>query len=151
MTAPRSRPSHFGADVDAPRVVFTIDDVLRRRDAHVGHIAQPHVPAVGRVDQQVANAAQAVARLRRAPHVHVVGLAVPEDVADFFARQQGRRRPAHVAGFEAIALGRREIHLDLHLGHLGLELHVQIDDAGMSFSASSTSSALSRMPSRSGP
>ncbi len=121
---------HVGADVDAPRGVFAIDHALRRPDAHVGHIAQAHVPAVGRVDRQIANAVEAAARCGRAPDVHIVRLAISEKVADFFACQQGRRRPAHIAGLEAIALRRGQIDLDLHLRHLGLELHVQIGDAG---------------------
>ena len=87
-------------------------------------------PPLGRVDRQVANAVDAVPRFGSAPDVDVVGLSVDEQVADLFAGQQGGRRAADVARFEAVALRRREIHFDLNLRHFGLELHVQIDDAG---------------------
>ena len=113
--------------------------------------SQLHVPPVGRVDLHLADVAQAVARCRRAAHVHVVGLAVPEDVADLFAREHGRRRPAHVAGFESVPLGLGEVDLDLDLRHVGLELDVLLDDAVDSAEASPTSSALLCRPFRSSP
>ena len=50
---------------------------------------------------------------RRAPHHHVEHLLFLEQVADLNARQQGRRRPAHIAGFDAVLLRRGQIDLDL--------------------------------------
>ena len=54
----------LGAHVDAARVVFPVDHALRRPDAHVGDVAQPHVPAIGRVDQQIADTGQSCAAWR---------------------------------------------------------------------------------------
>ena len=76
---------HVAAHVNAARVVFPIDDALRRRDAHICDIAQADVPMPGRVDGKLTNAGQTAARFGRAPHVHVVRLAIAEHVADFFA------------------------------------------------------------------
>ena len=57
-----------------------------------------------------------------APDVHVVGPAAAEDVADLLALDHGRSGPAHVARLEAVALGLREVDLDLDLGDALLEL-----------------------------
>ena len=61
--------------------------------------------------------------------MHVVGLAVPEDVPDLFAREHGRRRAAHVAGFQPVTLGLDEIDVDPDLRDVGLEFHVLLDHA----------------------
>ena len=68
-----------------------------------------HHAAVGRVDRKLLDRGEAVARLGRAPHLHVVGLAVPEDVADLLAGHEGGRRPPDVARLEPVALGLVEL------------------------------------------
>ena len=72
---------------------------------------------------------EAVAGLGRAPDLHVVGLAVPEDVADLLAGDERGGRAADVARLEPVALGRLEVDRDLDLGHVVLELDVLLDDA----------------------
>ncbi len=119
-------PARVEAHVDATRVVFAHYQVRSRQDAHVGHIPQAHLAATGRVDEQLANTGQAGARLGSAPHHHIVHLPVPVNVADFVARHQYARRPADIARFEPIALGFGEVHLDLHVWHVNLELRMHI-------------------------
>src|SRR6185436_1353158 len=86
--------------------------------------------AVGRVEGQPADVGQAVARLGRAPDVHVVGLAVAEDVTDLFAVHEGGRGSSNVAGLQPVVLGRVEIHPNIDLGHVFLEADVLLGDAG---------------------
>ena len=68
-TEPRSRPSTFALDVDAPRVALAFDRVRRRLRRGRRRPAQTHVPAAGRVEEEIADVGQAVARFRRAPDV----------------------------------------------------------------------------------
>ena len=119
---------HVGMDVDAPGSVLPLDDVGSRRDANVGDIAQANVAAVGRVDQQVADAGQAVARLGRRPDDHVVNLAFPVNVADFVAGEDHGGRATDIARLEPDATGVGEIDLDLDLRNVLLRLLVQIDE-----------------------
>src|SRR6266581_928359 len=119
-------PTDVEAHVDATRVVFARYEVWGRQDAHVGHIPQVHRAAVGRADEQIADTAQAIARPGRTPHHHIVHFSVPVNVTDFGARYQCGRRPAHIARFESIVLGLGEVHLDLHLWLLDLELRMDI-------------------------
>ena len=95
---------------------LAVDHVRRRRDRDVGHVAERDVPAVGVSIGSVRDVVEAVARLGRAPDLHVVGLAVAEDVADLLAGEQGRRRAPDVARLEAVPLGRGEVDLDLRPG-----------------------------------
>ena len=86
-------PAHVGADLDAAREVLALDRVRRRRD-RARRPPRPAAPArrSGVSIGSSLDARQAVAGLGRAPHVHVVGPARPEDVADLLARDPGGRR-----------------------------------------------------------
>ena len=67
----------------------------------VGHVAEPHLAAAGRVDRQVCGSRSTLSRLSGVLQtLHVVGLAVAEDVADLLAGHQRGRRAADVAGLE---------------------------------------------------
>ena len=66
--------------------------------------------------------------LGRAPHHHLEHLLFLEQVADLDARQQGGRRATHVARLDAVALGGRQIDLDLQLGLHGLGRDARSDD-----------------------
>src|SRR5262245_4704213 len=103
-----------GADVDAPRDPLALDDGRRRHHAHVGHVREPHVTIVGRVDQKLANIREVLARFWRAPHHHLEDLLLLVQIADLEPGKNGCHRPPDVARLEADASGCREIHLDLH-------------------------------------
>ena len=120
---------HVGAHGDRSREGLTRDRVRCRDEPDVGHVLQLHVAPVRGVELHLGYVVQAVARRRRAEHVHVVRLAVPEDVADLFARQHRRRRSAHVARLQPVALGLHEVDIDPDLRDVGLELDVLFDDA----------------------
>ena len=124
---PEITPAHVEAHVDATRVVFARYQVRRRQDARVGHIPQAHLAAVGRAQEQIADIGQVLARIRRAPHHHIVHLPVPVNVADFSARNKCRSRPAYIARFKSIALGLGEVHLNFHVWHVNLDLRVHIN------------------------
>jgi hypothetical protein len=85
--------------------------------------------AAWQVDRQVADVGQAGADLGLAPHLDVVGLAVPEDVADLFAGHQGGRRPAHIARLDPVDLGLSQVDPDIDLGDVLVELHELLDGA----------------------
>ena len=106
-----------------------LDAVRRRRDADVGDFTHADMPAAWGVEHQLFDVRDVVAGLGGAPHLHVVGLAVPEDVADLLAGHQGGRGPPDVARLQAVALRGGKVDLHLHLGDLGLELDVLVDDA----------------------
>src|SRR5215212_7377969 len=126
---PRSCPSATLAPTSIRFVWSSRSMALGRREADVSHLLQRNLLAPGRVDREFAYLADAVAGLGRAPDVHVVGLAAPEDVADFLACDQCGRLPAHVARRYAVVLRFREIHLDRYVRHALLEGGVRLDDA----------------------
>src|SRR5205809_6917926 len=95
---------HVGADADVTGNAFVADLVGRRLDLDAGDVAHLHLDAAGRVDRQVADGLEAVPGLGRAPDLDVVGLAVPEDVPDLLAGDQGRRRTADVARLQTVLL-----------------------------------------------
>ena len=99
--------AYVGVHVDAAEAVVVLDEVRGRLELDLRQFAQRHALARGRVDQQLLDAGHVPPRLRRAPDLDVVRLAVPEDVADLLPRDQGGRRAADVAGLEAVASGRR--------------------------------------------
>ena len=84
-----------------------------RRDADVGDLAEPDEARVGRLDQQVLDAAQALAVLGRAPDDDLEDLLLLEQVADLDARQQRGGGPPDVAGLEADRGRLVEVDLDL--------------------------------------
>ena len=118
-----------GQHVDPAGLVLVLDDVGLRLDRHLGHVAHPHVAAVGRVDRHILDGVDAVAAGRDAPDVDVVGLAAPVDVADLLAGHHGGRRPADVTRLEAVLLGLGQVDRDLDVGHQRLQLGVQVGDA----------------------
>ena len=119
-------PTHVKANVDATRDSFMMDHVLGRQDAHVGYIPQAHVAAVGRVEEQIADTGQALARFGRAPYHHIEHLLSLKEATSCNACYQCGCQPAHIARFKSIALGLGEVHLDLHLRHVNLEFRVHI-------------------------
>ena len=101
-------PSHVGADVDAARELLVLDrrSASARSRTSATSSSRTWPPSACRsAGSRIVG--QAVARLGRAPHVHVVGLAVAEDVADLLAGHQRRRGPPDVAGLEAVAAAPR--------------------------------------------
>ena len=70
-----------------------------------------------------------MACLRRAPHLHIVRPVGNENVAGFFTGNQGGRRPAYIAWFDAISLSRSKVYLDFNLWYLLMEFHMQINQA----------------------
>ena len=82
-----------------------MDDGWRVHDAHISHLPQTHVAAAGRINQQLGNIFDSVACCGGAPHDHIEHLLLLEKAADLNARQQGGRRPAHIAWFYPKALG----------------------------------------------
>ena len=136
------RALDVGADVDPAGRSSRSIVVGRRRDATSATSAERHPRRRRRVDRQVLDVGQAVARLPGAPHVHVVGLSAVEDVADLLAGDQRRRRPADVAGLQPVALRRLEVDRDLDLRHDRSETR----RAGRS--TPSTSPILARRPRR---
>src|SRR5829696_7413776 len=120
---------HVGTDIDPVRLVLALHDVRGRRGANVCHLLQANLLASRCINGKLAYLAHAVAGLGRAPHVHVVGLAAPEDIADFFARDQRGRLPAHVARRYAVAFSFRKVHLHRYVRHALLEGGVRLDDA----------------------
>src|SRR5262249_24535172 len=70
--------------------VLAVDRVGGGDDLDRGDIAQPDVTAVGRVDQEVVDAGDAVADLGRPPHHHLEHLLVLDQVADL---DPGQQRP----------------------------------------------------------
>ena len=82
-----------------------------------------------RVELQVADVVDAVPVLGRAPDRDVVGLPVPEDVADLLAVDERRGGPADVTGLEPVPLGGGQVRLDLDLGQLRLVLHLRVGEA----------------------
>ena len=125
---PEVTPADVAAHVDPAGGPVALDDVRGRLDLDVGDVGQADAAAARRVDEQVADAGQALARGRRAPDLHVVGLAGPEQVGDLLARDQGRRGSTNVAGLEPVSLGRREVHLDVDLRDVDDEVGVGLDD-----------------------
>src|SRR5207245_10073651 len=51
----------------------------------------------------------------------------PVRVAGVSARTEWRSRAAYIARFKSIALGRGEVHLNLHVWHVNLDLRVHIN------------------------
>ena len=82
-------------------------------DAHVRDLAERHLPAVGPVDQQVADVVEAVGGLGHAPHHDLEDLLLLEQAADLDAREHRRRGPPHVAGLDAERLRPGQVDLDL--------------------------------------
>src|SRR5205085_4471728 len=113
---------HVGADADVAGHAFVADLVRRRLDLDAGDVAHLRLDAAGRVDRQVTDGLQVVPGLGRAPDLDVVGLAIPEDVPDLLAGDQGRRRTADVARLEAVLLSDRQVLLDEDLWHVHLLL-----------------------------
>src|SRR2546422_800104 len=72
----------------------------------------------------LAKLGQVVADFRHAPHDHLKHLLLLEQAPDLNAGKNGGHLPADVAGLEAVAFGRGQVYPDLHLGFLGLALHV---------------------------
>ncbi len=95
---------------------------------HVGDLIEPDRPR-RRIDRERADVGQAVPRLGLAPHVHVVGLAVREDVADLLARHPGGRGAAYVSWLHAELLGLGEIHLHVDLRDEYVELLLRVERA----------------------
>jgi hypothetical protein len=109
-----------GGDVDAPRNVDVPYDRWSGADPHVRHIAQRDLFAPRGVDREVLDAGEVVADLRRSPHNDVEHLLIVEEAADLHARQEGGRRPAHVARHDTVARRLIEVDLDLERRLLGL-------------------------------
>src|SRR5262249_13110564 len=82
-------PAHVEAHVDATRDGLLTYDVRARRDADRGSIPEAHGAAVRRVDEQITDTAQALARLGRTPHYHLEHLLILEEAAGFNACHQG--------------------------------------------------------------
>ncbi len=123
-------PLHIQGHIDLAGLALAFDHVRHGANAHIGHICQADTFAAGGVDQQILNVRQAVTRFRDAPHIHIIGLAVEEDIANLFALQQEGCRTADIARFQAILLGLCQIHLNLYLRCLHVELFLQVRDAG---------------------
>lgn len=124
---------HIAAHIDASLHILPLDYVRRRLDLDPGHIGQAHLLAVRGVEQQVLDVGHTVAHLGNAPHLHVVGLAAAEDVADFQTGDDGPRRAAGITRLEPILLGPLQIHFHLDLGLLGLQRDVQLLESGGAF------------------
>src|SRR6185369_7280707 len=71
-------PADVRLDVEIPRDRVALDHGRGLRDAHVRDVPEPHVTAVGLVDQQVAHTRRALAGLGRAFHDHLEDLLVLE-------------------------------------------------------------------------
>src|SRR5689334_9178354 len=84
--------THIETYINAARDSIVSYQVGSRQDAHIGHVPQAHLAAVGCVDEQVANTGQAVARLGRAQHHYIVHFLVPVYVAALNARYKCGRR-----------------------------------------------------------
>src|SRR3972149_2733277 len=119
---------HVGRNVDFPRLALTLDHVRRRHNFHAGHIRQAHTFAAGCIDQKVLDIVQAVTRLGRTPHVHIVGLPTDEQVADFFSLYQEGRRPADITWLEPILLRLDQIYLNIYLWYINVGFLLQIHD-----------------------
>ena len=117
-------------NVDSPGIVFTLDLVRGRLDADVRHLCNPNPPAVGRVDQKLANVIHIVAYRRRRPHEDVVDLAAFVDVGDFDATHQNVHHPADVPRLDPVTRGGFELRPDYDLRNPDLLLGMQIDQAG---------------------
>src|SRR6266496_5119518 len=124
-TALGSRPRTLSPT--STRRGFMLDEVRGRHDAHVGHIPQAHLAAVGRIDEQITDTAQTVARLWRTPHDHLEHLLLLEETPGFNAGYQRRCRPADITRFESIALSLGKVHLDIHLWLFDLQLRMHIN------------------------
>src|SRR5437588_3882064 len=72
-------------------------------------------------------------RRRDAPDVYVVRLAIIEKISHFFAGHHDGRRTTNFTRLDTVAQSLGEIDLNLDFRHFGLELDVQIDDAGNTF------------------
>ena len=88
------------------------------------------MPAAGRVDQQIANAVEAMARFGRAPHDHFEHLLFLVQVPDHYAGHQGCCCAPHVARFEAMALRCGDVDLGFKSDLLDRKLDVRRNDAG---------------------
>ena len=73
---------------------------------------------LGRVDREVLHVGHAVAGAGNAPHLHVVGLAADEDVADLLAGQPHGGLAADVAGRDPVPTRLVDVDLDLDLWDL---------------------------------
>jgi hypothetical protein len=122
-------------NVDPARGVFSPDLIGAGGDTDVCHVAEAHMTAICGIEQQIADAGEAMARLRDRPHHHVIHFAVAVDVRHFFARKDHRSGTAHIAWLQPELCRLGEIHRDLDLRDLLLRFLVQIDhalDAGQS-------------------
>ena len=117
------------ADVQASEDAFTGDDALGGSDADVGHVPEVHLTAGGRVDQQVADAVQALSELRHAPDDHVEDLLILEQAADQDARQERCGSAPDVPRLDAVLLGLGKVHLDVERRLLDLSFEAGVGDA----------------------
>src|SRR5262249_14947170 len=101
---------------------FMADDARTWHDAYLSHIAQTHAPATGRVNQQVANAAETLACFGRTPHHHVEHLLFLEKAANLSTRKNGGRGATSIARRDAIALRRGEVDLNFQNWLLNREI-----------------------------
>src|SRR5262249_39191435 len=122
-------PPHVGDHVDTRRDAFVVNDGRGRHDAQLGHVAEAYGSALRGLEHELAQAGQIAAGFRHAPHHDFEHLLLFEESPDVQACEDRRHLSADIAGREAEALRRRQVDLDLHLGFLGLPLHLQIGDA----------------------
>ena len=101
--------ARIGADVNSPFEILSGDDVRTGLEAYLRDIGELDLPSVRRVDQELAHAGCVLAGIWRAPHIDVISSAVLKDVGNLGPSDECRCGAAHVAGFDAVTLGRRQV------------------------------------------
>ena len=114
--------------VDSTGARLALDDIWRRPNANIGYFSQPNALPGRRVDQHLADRVHAVAGFRRRPHLHVVGAAAEEDVADLLSGHEGRGGTPDIARLQTVALCFLQLHRHLNVRYFDHQLLVQVDE-----------------------
>src|SRR5262249_29832917 len=119
---------HIRLHVDPTGTRLTLDDIRRRPNADIGYFRQPNALPGRRVDQHLPDRVDAVAGFRRGPHLHVVGAAAEEDVADLLSGHEGRGGTPDIAWLQTVALCFVQLHRHLNVRYFDYQLPVQVDE-----------------------
>ena len=112
--------------VDPTLTVLALDFIWRGHDADIGHVAQPHRRAGGRLDHHVGKRMDIAAHLGFAPQRHVKRLLVTVDFTHLLPGDQRLRLSPHFARGKAERgkIGGPGADLDLRHQHLLLDLEI---------------------------
>ena len=119
----------IGPHIHPPRHALAPDHVLRRHGADIGHVRQPHLAALGCIEQHVADVADIGAHLGLAQHHHVKHLLVLEQRTHLDARHQGGRSAPHITRLQAMGEGLFQINLHFDGGLLLQRFDTRVRDA----------------------